>query len=173
MISHIHLRCHHCSHDFGYLRTGRGRNPRTCSDECRRARNRTMQVLYRKEHTPSPRKLLRKQCVICKIPFETPNNRTRCCGIKCGVILSHRLLRERARERNTRYCAHCAKPFIPANPSAPQRRAGHRQKFCSVTCAADTRRIYASKSERRRAERQRARLRRASNAGTTSKGEGG
>jgi hypothetical protein len=86
-------------------------------------------------------------------------------------MLNHQLLRERARERNTKLCARCAKPFIPANPNASQRRAGHRQQFCSVRCAAAARRIYASKSLRRRAERQRARLRRrASNTGGGGQG---
>jgi 5-methylcytosine-specific restriction endonuclease McrA len=55
-----------------------------------------------------------------------------------------------AKARKARTCEQCGKTFTEGHLSAKQVASGHRQRFCSRACTADSVRIYASKAEAKR-----------------------
>jgi hypothetical protein len=128
--------CVFCGTGFAAPAKARGPLRKLCSEPCRVARKRSQDRQYRAEGRYPPRRTIyRGSCVVCGAPFESINKPTRACRPGCGSVLSGRIRTERARERNKRNCERCGLPFLPSNPSAKQRRAGHRQLFCSVSCA--------------------------------------
>jgi len=115
---------------------GPGRRRLFCSDTCRRKRRREHTDKYRREgRYPARRTTYRRVCELCGDPFTSENKPQRTCSRACGKILGDRTRGANARARNTRPCERCGASFLPANPSATQRRAGHVQRFCSAVCA--------------------------------------
>ena len=49
--------------------------------------------------------------------------------------------------RKTRICEQCGVSFIEGKRSSKQVAAGYVQKYCSRTCSADSKRVYASEKE--------------------------
>jgi len=142
----IAITCIVCGVAFETMRTTRGRLPRFCSAECRRRRRAAQHRTYRVQgryprNYRRERPLLQKTCVVCGKGFSTTNLRTRCCGVDCGLKLSHRLSsvtrKERRAERDARVCQQCGIGFVARNPSGKARRGEACEgRFCSRRCAA-------------------------------------
>jgi hypothetical protein len=148
MTADLHLKCLECGRRFSCRPTPRGRYPRTCSPTCRASRKRAHDRRYRAEgrYTAGNRKSYSGICSVCAAPFVSQNRPTKTCSRQCGAIWNGRVRTERARARNARHCELCGAAFQPSNPSARQRRAGHRQKFCSTECANLARRNLSGKN---------------------------
>lgn len=107
-------------------------------------------------------------CAGCGIAFQSRQKSAKYCGQVClrrGIALTLKAknisppLKGAPLDREARACAACGAPFVPYNPSASQRKRGHVQRFCSKSCGVSERKIYASQSERKAAERGRRRQR--------------
>jgi 5-methylcytosine-specific restriction endonuclease McrA len=102
-------------------------------------------------------------CVICGATFVSAHLQECCsrtCGSKLGKQRSDVTRSANAMARHSRTCERCGNTFVMRNPSGKARRGEtHEGRFCSRKCQAATIRIYATKTDAKRAERSRARER--------------
>lgn len=146
----LQLACLACGNSFAAEKPRRGRHPRFCSPDCKRARHLSQAKGYRAEGrypprtAPVKRRPISKTCEICQQPFQTTNHATVCCGQACGQILSHRrsaaTRTARSIEQRRRVCEHCGTSFVARHPSGKARAGEVREgRFCSRRCAAEFR----------------------------------
>ena len=108
-----------------------------------------------KSKQPRPAKIL--VCVICGAPFRPKFSGARCCGSKCGNLLSHKSRSERALRDKTRVCEQCGKSFVMKTGGAGFCGESNEGRFCSRLCCYASRRVYPDKLSARRAEKRRLR----------------
>jgi hypothetical protein len=86
----LHLDCVVCGRPFAH-RVRNGRRPLCCPRaECRTARASALRRQSCADGRARPRRPIEKICEICQRPFTTTDARTRCCGQRCGGVLSKR-----------------------------------------------------------------------------------
>lgn len=148
----ITLCCVTCEKPFEHTTKNKGRYPRFCSDTCRAAKYRWL--TEQKGQRTGPAVLTCRQC---SQPFTSKDPKRKCCGTVCGGKWSKAQQniwrRKRSIERTARTCQRCGAAFNAQRPSDPG-------KFCSKVCSNVGRRVYANKTEARRAEKMRAKARR-------------
>jgi hypothetical protein len=109
------------------------KRPRFCGPECKALRQGAQRKRYHREGRYAPA-TVEKTCVMCGGTFRTVTKDQPTCGRTCGAKLAARTtgpsLAAKARARNERPCPVCERLFVPANPSARQRRAGYVQQTC-------------------------------------------
>src|SRR5215211_69064 len=160
--------CEICEIEFSYDRIRpQGRRRLFCSVECAKKKMLRQNVGYRKERRgrSKPRAAVHvRSCAVCGDPFRTRNARTVACGLECGGILAKRRgdagRKAAALKRNVRTCRQCGSGF--------QRARGAPGFYCGRKCAADSKRLYATRSEAKAAERKRTRDRRTPGAVVTT-----
>jgi DNA-directed RNA polymerase subunit RPC12/RpoP len=129
------MKCIICGKPVQQREGGPGRRRRFCGDACRLTRRAQQAEQYHREgRYPRRHTIYAGKCAVCGKPFESLNKRQMTCSPRCGKIQGDRTRSANARARNTRPCEHCGTPFLPANPNAKQRRAGHVQRWCSPEC---------------------------------------
>ena len=141
----VECRCIVCLKGFTYDHVGRGRRRRTCSPECRAARQLVQGRDYRSEgrYLTKPRppraKTIPKVCAVCSQPFMASVRKRQACGLICGAVLAKRKgdagRRRNAEERRRRVCEGCGSEFVMRNPSGAARAGRSREgRFCGRDC---------------------------------------
>ncbi len=116
-----------------------------------------MQTEFICEAIPTARRMRTFDCQACARPFQSAQSKASYCSRACAeparIAKAHATRSANAMAKRQRCCQRCGSAFTIANPSG-QARAGKSQEgqFCSRKCHADSQRIYANKTEAKRAE---------------------